>query len=236
MDGAEFQRAVREALLVHGDADRAVAARAYMKSAMPFRGVPLPVVRKLARPLIAQLDVADRDGWEDVVRTVWDEAQHREERYVVLTLVGHRRFAAWLRSEASLGMIRHLVVTGAWWDLVDEIASHHLGALVVAHPAVAATMRTWAVADDMWVRRAAILCQLGRKSDTDTHLLSDCIEPNLADREFFIRKAIGWALRQYAWAGPREAQWVREQVAGWGDRLAGLSRREALKHIGPLTE
>jgi 3-methyladenine DNA glycosylase AlkD len=80
----------------------------------------------------------------------------------------------------------------------------------------------------MWKRRAAIICQLRRKRDTDLALLYDCIEPNLADGEFFIRKAIGWALRQYAWTDPRE---VKRYVRAHRGRLSPLSVREALKNV-----
>jgi 3-methyladenine DNA glycosylase AlkD len=89
-------------------------------------------------------------------------------------------------------------------------------------------MRSWAVADDLWLRRTAILAQLHFGPKTDRGLLVEVIEPNLVDREFFIRKAIGWALRQYARTNP---EWVRRAVDGWGDRLSPLSRREAVKHL-----
>jgi len=90
-------------------------------------------------------------------------------------------------------------------------------------------MRAWSRSRDMWKRRTAILCQLSFKSDTDLTLLYDCIEPNLDDREFFIRKAIGWALRQHAWTDPGE---VRRYVTRNKARLSPLSVREALKNIG----
>jgi 3-methyladenine DNA glycosylase AlkD len=89
-------------------------------------------------------------------------------------------------------------------------------------------MRKWARGPDLWKRRAAILCQLRRKRETDLALLYDCIEPNLADREFFIRKAIGWALRAYAWTDPRE---VKKYVKANRARLSSLSIREALKNV-----
>ncbi len=90
-------------------------------------------------------------------------------------------------------------------------------------------MLVWSRCDSMWKRRASILCQLGFKDKTDLDLLYACIEPNLAEREFFIRKAIGWALRQYAWTDPHE---IVRYVARQGERLSPLSRREALKNVG----
>jgi len=90
-------------------------------------------------------------------------------------------------------------------------------------------MRRWSTDPSMWKRRVSIICQLGFKKDTDLELLYGNIEPNLGDREFFIRKAIGWALRQYAWTDPSEvARYVRANES----RLSVLSRREALKNIG----
>jgi 3-methyladenine DNA glycosylase AlkD len=89
-------------------------------------------------------------------------------------------------------------------------------------------VRGWATSDDLWLRRAAILSQLKARERTDTTLLRACVEPNLDDPSFWIRKAIGWALRQYARTDPA---WVRAEVERWGPRLSGLSRREALKHL-----
>jgi 3-methyladenine DNA glycosylase AlkD len=90
-------------------------------------------------------------------------------------------------------------------------------------------MRRWSRDNDMWKRRAAILCQIRFRRDTDLALLYDCIEPNFAVEQFFVRKAIGWALRQYAWVDPRE---VKRYVKENRDRLSGLSVREALRNIG----
>ena len=90
-------------------------------------------------------------------------------------------------------------------------------------------MRAWSTDSNLWKRRISIICQLSLKGDTDLELLYANIEPNLSDREFFIRKAIGWALRQYAWTDPKE---VARYVAAHESELSGLSRREALKNIG----
>ena len=89
-------------------------------------------------------------------------------------------------------------------------------------------MQAWAQDEDLWVRRTAVLSQLDHKAYTDTELLHDTIEPNLADTSFWLRKAIGWALRDYARVDP---DWVRSEVERLGGRLSGLSRREALKHL-----
>jgi 3-methyladenine DNA glycosylase AlkD len=126
-------------------------------------------------------------------------------------------------------MFEEMIVTGAWWDFVDVIASHQLGDILRAEPRrMKPLMRRWSTDRDMWKRRAAILCQLGLRRETDLDLLYACIEPSLESKEFFLRKAIGWALRQYAWTDPRE---VRRYVTANRERLSPLSVREAMKNI-----
>ena len=219
--------AVRVALAAAGDPERARGAQAYMKSAMPFHGVPVPEVRRIARAELAAHLPPDRQTWHDTVLELWDRATHREERYAALALVRSSRAARYQDIE-SLELYRHLVVTGAWWDLVDELARAVGAVLRSVGPAAVAVVRYWSRDDDLWLRRVAILCQLGAGVATDRALLADCIDANLADREFFIRKAIGWALRDLARADP---VWVRAFVEAAGDRLSPLSRREATKHL-----
>jgi 3-methyladenine DNA glycosylase AlkD len=123
-----------------------------------------------------------------------------------------------------------MIVTGAWWDYVDGIAAHRLGPLLQRHPAaMRRRMLAWSRCPDLWKRRASILCQLRFKEATDLELLYACIRPNLGDPEFFMRKAIGWALREYAWTDPGE---IRRFVREHESELSPLSRREALKNIG----
>jgi 3-methyladenine DNA glycosylase AlkD len=122
-----------------------------------------------------------------------------------------------------------MIVTGAWWDFVDEIASRRLGPLLQLYPQpMRGEMLRWSRSENLWKRRSAILCQLSFKQQTDLALLYACIKPSFDSREFFLQKAIGWALRQYAWASPRE---VRRYVRAHADQLSALSRREALKNI-----
>ena len=227
--------AVRGALEAAGDPDRARGQQAYMKSTMPFRGITSPHLTATLRPLLADPAylLVGRDEWEATIRGLWDGAEFREERYAALAISGHRLYRAWARDRTAIPLYRYLIETGAWWDFVDEIAARRVGPILRAHPETETErMRSWATADSMWVRRAAILSQLSSKDETDRQLLLDCITPNLADREFFIRKAIGWSLRQYAHSGTMAADWVRDTVDDLGPRLSPLSRREALKNLG----
>ncbi|GAB3441287.1 DNA alkylation repair protein [Phycicoccus ginsengisoli] len=222
--------AVRETLAPAGDPQRARAQQAYLKSAMPFRGLTSPELKALLRPLLADptLRIGDRATWEGAVRELWDEATHREERYAATALAGHRSYRAW-QDDATLPLYRHLVVTGAWWDLVDDVASHHVGPILLSHRETATpVVWSWATDDDLWLRRTSVICQLAARERTDVELLRHAIEWNLDDPSFWLRKAIGWALRQHARTDP---DWVLARVAEWDGRLSALSRREALRHL-----
>ncbi len=224
--------AVRSRLAAAADPDKAAPMQAYMKSAMPYRGVPAPELRRLCRDVFAEHRLPDEPTWRAAVLGLWDGAEFREERYAAHELTGHRYYRAYQTPE-SLDLYRHLVVTGAWWDHVDAVASRRIGPLLLAFPhEVRPVIRSWAVDDDLWLRRTAVICQLGAKERTDVDLLLAALEANLEDsrlgKDFFIRKAVGWALRQHARLDPA---WVRAFVDDHADRLSGLSRREALKHL-----
>jgi 3-methyladenine DNA glycosylase AlkD len=220
---------VRRALAAVADPRRAAGAQAYMKSAMPFHGVPAPLFRKTCRGVFAGRSFASAAGWRRAVLALWRGARYREERYAAIELAGDRRFAAF-QDMAALPMYEEMIVSGAWWDYVDAIATHRLGDLLRNHPRpMRKTMLRWSGDRDLWKRRSAILCQIRFKAATDLELLYACIEPSLGSKEFFLRKAIGWALRGYAWTDPAEIRrYVREHAA----ELSPLSRREALKNVG----
>lgn len=219
---------VRRALAAAADPERAVGQQAYMKSEMPYRGVTLPALRTLLRPLLAEHPPASRADWEATVRELWDHAEFREERYAATALVRHRAATPW-RDGDAMPLARHLIVTGAWWDHVDDLAVHLVGEALRADPLVVRPVLVgWATDDELWLRRTAVMCQVGAKGDVDLDLLRLAIEANVDDRTFWLRKAIGWALRDHARSDP---DWVLSEVSRLGDRLSGLSRREALKHL-----
>ena len=219
---------LREALEGAGNPARAEQQRAYLKSKMAMYGVGVPETRRLARKAAdTHADLwAEAATWEAALRRLWDGAAHREERYAALAIIRSKPSASHAGRMESLALYEHFLRTGQWWDLVDE-TSHAVGLVVRQHPAAAARMRVWASDPDMWVRRSAIICQLQHKANTDLDLLADVIEANQDDSEFFIRKAIGWALRDYAHT---DGDWVRTFVQAHPD-LSPLSRREALKHL-----
>jgi 3-methyladenine DNA glycosylase AlkD len=221
-------RTIRRDLAEAADPVKAPQMQAYMKSAMPYRGVSAPALKRLCRNAFRAYPLDTAAAWSGVVLELWREATFREERYAAVLLTQARAYREFL-TFSSVSMLEEMIVTGAWWDVVDTLAGDNLGQILRAEPRrMKPLMRRWARCPDMWKRRSAILCQLKFKRDTDLQLLYDCIEPNLPHKDFFIRKAIGWALRQYAWTDPKE---VRRYVKGNKDRLSPLSVREALKNI-----
>jgi 3-methyladenine DNA glycosylase AlkD len=220
---------LRRELRQVADPSRASGMQAYMKSAMPFHGVPMPLLRQTCRELFAELELPSSAAWQQLTIGLWRAARYREERHAALFLAADRR-ARSFQTPDVMPMYEEMVVTGAWWDYVDEIATHRVSAILRSHPRpIARLMRRWSRDGNLWKRRVSILCQVPLKEDTNLDLLYACIEPSLGSKEFFLQKAIGWALRQHAWTDARE---VARYVRANRDRLAPLTRREALKNAG----
>jgi 3-methyladenine DNA glycosylase AlkD len=228
LSAGDLLRRVRRELKLVTDPIRAPAMRSYMKSEMPFLGVNNPIRQRVCRPVFKTLTFPTAEAWRNAVLGLWRGAKYREERYAAIDLSSLRRFDSFQTLQA-LPMYEEMIVTGAWWDYVDEIASRRLGPLLRRYPrAMRRKMLAWSKSKDLWKRRSAILCQLGFKAETDLDLLYAAIDPAIDSKEFFLRKAIGWALRQHAWTDPAEVlRYVRLNKA----RLSPLSTREALKNI-----
>ncbi len=203
------------------DPDRAPAMAAYMRGRFPFLGIPTPVRRLLGREVLAGLDAPGPPDWRAVGRACW-ALPEREYQYFGAD------YACRYAAVGDLGSARHLIVTRSWWDTVDALAARLVGPLVRADPALLRTVDAWAAGDDVWLARAALLHQLRYREHTDANRLFGYCD-QLADRpDFFIRKAIGWALREYARTAPAA---VRDYVGSRRGRLSGLSVREAVRNL-----
>jgi 3-methyladenine DNA glycosylase AlkD len=225
MDTNGLIRSVQTDLAAAADSERAALMAAYMKTDMPFYGVQkagrTTILRRLKREFTPQ-DVSEYRG---VVAALWEQP-HREEKYLAISYAG--TFDEFVIPD-SMDLYERVVTEGAWWDFVDETATRLVGRVLFKERLrTEATIRSWIDDDDMWLRRASIICQLKHKGDTDTVLLADACSTNLADTEFFVRKAIGWSLREHAKTDP---DWVRRYVDAHRDSLSGLSYREATKHL-----
>lgn len=219
---------IRRELKAVADPDRAEGAQAYMKSEMPFLGVDAKGLRRVCKAIFHDHPIESAESWRADILGLWRGAKFREERYAAIELAADKRARTFQRMDA-LPMYEEMIVTGAWWDLVDALASHRLGDILrTDRGAMRRTMLAWSRDLNMWKRRSSIICQLTFKKDTDLELLYASIESSLSSKEFFLRKAIGWALRQYAWTDPQEVvRYVREHES----ELSGLSKREALKNV-----
>ena len=231
----ELAQAVREALAAHADPAQAGPMQAYMKSALPFHGVPTPLRRQLVTAAAAAHPFTDTDALCAAVLALWRGATHREQRYAALDLLRlprARKLLVNLAVPTVLPVLHELIETGPWWDHNDEISGVALGLLLQHHPAaMKPLLRQWARSPNLWLRRAAMLCQrrLG-DAHVDAVLLYDCLLPSLAPDplagEFYIRKGMGWALRERSYAAPDE---VEAFCAEYRSRLSPLTLREALR-------
>jgi 3-methyladenine DNA glycosylase AlkD len=219
--------AVRDRLAAAADLAKAPGMQAYMKSELPYRGVPAPGQRRIATEVFRAHPLPDRDTWRATALELWRDAGYREERYLAIALTGAKAYRGY-QDPGELPLYEEMIVTGAWWDYVDEVAIRRVGPILRSHRAeVTPLMRAWAGDGDPWRRRTAIICQVRALADTDLDLLQHAIAANAGDTGFFLRKAIGWALRDYAWHDPA---WVRRYVAAHPE-LSGLSRREATRNL-----
>lgn len=213
----------RELLEPLADPDRAAKMSAYLKNQFEFLGVMAGPRNEATREYI-------KDTSEGSVEDVWlavEECWAQPEREFQLLGADLLRKNAGRMSVQDLDRVRRLIERKSWWDTVDVLAPHVAGVIVRQHEQ-GAVMDEWVDADDFWVARAAILHQLFYKSGTDQERLFDYCRRRAADKEFFIRKALGWALRQYAKSNPSA---VENFVTAHADELSGLTKREALKHF-----
>lgn len=225
MDPTALASFVSRELALRADPGAAGPMAAYMKTDMPFHGVKKAGREEVLREVKARFAPADRAELEAGIRALW-ALPHREEKY--LALAYGRRFHSLLTPD-SLPLVETLIREGGWWDLVDDVAANLLGSLWRRFPeTIAPLMDLWIEDDDLWIRRAAVLGQLKHKDATDTkRLLRYCLL-RMHEREFFMRKAIGWALRQHSYVDPELVIAFLEEQR---DELSGLSFREGAKAL-----
>ena len=215
---------LRADFAAHRDQVRAAQMSAYMKHRFAFFGVPAPARRAIAKVFVASGAGLSAGGLIEHAESCWVQPE-REFQYVGADLLA--RWAPRLTPD-DIEAVGRLITTKPWWDTVDTLAVHVVGSLVATHPDVRQVMDQWIEADDIWLARTALLHQLRYGQATDAERLFRYALLRADDTEFFIRKAIGWALRQYARCEPEA---VRTFVVEHGDDFSALTRREALKHL-----
>ena len=207
----------------HADPKNAVKMSSYMKDRFPFFGIKTPLRRTIGKELI------DRHGLPEIAdleRTVFDlfSKDERELHHFGIELCAEYK-KKWTRE--TIHLFEKMAQTKSWWDTVDSINIFCIKPFFAIFPNERAKCtQSWIDSGNIWLQRLSIICQLRLKEDTDTELLSrNILQLNQSD-EFFIQKAIGWALRDFGHSNP---EWVREFVRK--TELKPLSKREALKHL-----
>lgn len=215
---------IRAALPDLAVAGRAEHERAYLKSELRHLGVPVPAIRAVVRRVVGV--PPDHDAGIELVEALWDEEEPVHEHRMAAVMVLER-----IELEAEdLPLVERMLRSAGTWALVDGIAPRPLAALADADPTVDRAVARWAGDDDPWMRRSAVLRHLLplREGRGSLAAFGEVADPLLEDREFFVRKAIGWVLRD---ASKRDPGGVRDWVEPRKDRMAGLTLREATKYL-----
>ncbi|MFH7242649.1 MAG: DNA alkylation repair protein [Spirulina sp.] len=203
--------------------DQAEPMKKYMRNQFEFLGIKSPAQADLFKQFVAEYGLPNPDQIEAVVKDLWGWPA-REYQYVALLILGKQQKHL---TPDIVPCLEYLITTKSWWDTVDSLASHGVGKLLRQYPNHRdAVINPWRQSDNLWLRRTTLLFQLGYKAETDTQLLFSLVEENQDSSEFFIQKAIGWALREYSKTAPEA---VQDFVSGAA--LASLSQREALKWL-----
>ncbi len=204
---------------------KSIEMAAYMKTSMPFYGVQKPDRSPIYKAIKKDFKPDNVDEYKEFVLALWS-LPHREEKYAALEIaLQHKKFI----TTESLDLYEQLIREGAWWDFVDVIAVHLVGqTLLDERKSVKPLMDKWVKDSDMWIRRTAILSQNKHKKETDEKMLFDYCKKRMHEREFFIAKAIGWALREYSYTNPKSVKLFLNENK---NELAPLSIREGGKRL-----
>ncbi|MFZ0545545.1 MAG: DNA alkylation repair protein [Candidatus Promineifilaceae bacterium] len=207
----------------HADPETAEPMKQYMRNKFEFLGIKSPQRRALQKTFIAEHGLPPMDDLDEIIRQLWDLPE-REYQYAAIDLIDRRHKKL---TPEHVPLLEYLILTKSWWDTVDSISDRQIGKLFMRYPDIRDDyIGRWRKSDNIWLRRTTLLFQFPYKKDTDESLLFELIRENLDSKEFFIQKAIGWALREYS---KSNAESVITFVAR--TELPPLSHREALKWL-----
>ncbi|WP_091188643.1 DNA alkylation repair protein [Paenibacillus catalpae] len=215
---------IAEWLRKHANQENARSMEAYMRNQFPFLGLKTPERMQLTREFWKEHGMPKGEELLQTADELW-QLPEREYQYTAMVMLDkHRKLA----DEAHIDRLEHYIVTKSWWDTVDILAGQLVGShLLKFADLIADYPDRWIQSDNMWLRRTALLYQLKYKERTDQERLFHYIDLQKEEEEFFIRKAIGWALREYAKTSPDVVRRFVKETS-----LSALSVKEALKHIG----
>jgi 3-methyladenine DNA glycosylase AlkD len=224
MQTSELTKFVQSNFKKLADPVKAKPMAQYMKTDMPFYGIQkpdrLPVYKEMAKRFIPHTHLE----YKKAVLALW-QLPYREEKYAALEYAC--KFKSFIDSQ-SLPLYEKLIREGAWWDFVDTLAIHLVGGSLLKEANIKPVMKKWVEDDDMWIRRSAILSQINHKNKTDEKMLFQFCLAQCHEKEFFIRKSIGWALRSYSYTAPKQ---VKGFLLNNKNKLSPLTFREGAKQL-----
>ena len=214
---------LREVFAQNAHPEKALGMAKYMKNLFPFVGISSPERKNMVVELRKDFKPKNAQELKNWVSLLW-EMPAREFQYVGMDYL--QKDVNLLEIE-DIAYFEFLITTKSWLDSIDLISGNYLGKFLIKYPEIfEETVVRFSKSENMWLNRAAIICQLSYRERTNTDLLERAIVPHLESKEFFHQKAIGWALRQYGKTNP---QWVKDFAAS--HTLKPLSRREALRRL-----
>ncbi|WP_018923619.1 DNA alkylation repair protein [Salsuginibacillus kocurii] len=217
-----YTQRIHSKLVEHGTQDQAIGMKKYMREKYDFFGVKATPRRKIVREVMKEYGPPPEKEFSKIIKELWGLPE-RECQYAALDILDRRKEF----KDKDIQLLEYLITHKSWWDTVDWIASKHAGAYFQHYPQhIQNITGHWIQSNNFWLKRSAILFQLKYKQDTDEEILYHYINQCLGSEEFFINKAIGWALREYSKTnGPSVVQFVNQH------NLSQLSRTEALKYL-----
>lgn len=215
---------LRKELKKASDPERAAPMKAYMKNLQVFYGVPKPLRRRILHSARKQFNISSFKEYETVIKELWS-GDFREELYCAVDIAMHYKV---FRTDKAMKLYTAMLKSADNWDTVDAIASHLVGELVMNNRKHETLLKKWSRSKNMWLRRTSLLAHLRHKHHTNIRQLEDTILLLIDENEFFIQKAIGWVLRQYAYTDPK---WVKQFVLKNSSCMSNLAKREAMRHF-----
>ena len=224
MKRSEWVQEIEDLFSKHADPVAAKKQSAYLLDQFSFLGLPKPKRASLQKKFFKELCHLKREDLIEIVSLLW-EKPHRELHYVAVDLLtSHWK----ILEESDLGWIEGFIRTHAWWDTVDVLSSNVLGKFLLRHKSLCSHMDHWIEDEFLWIRRSALIFQLRWKKETEEERLFGYCKKRMHENNFFIRKGIGWALREYSKYNPQGViQFLKENASS----LSRLSYREANRHL-----
>ncbi len=219
-----YVKNLRNLLAANGDEKNADWSQQYLKDQFVLFGIKAPLRRTLFKQFMAENAPPQYDALYDLVWELWLEPEREFQYFAIELLEKYKK--TW--AEDMIELFEKIIETKSWWDSVDYIGSALVSVYFKKYPKqIKPVTERWMASGNMWLQRVSLIFQLTYRKETDTELMFHYIRQLTHSKEFFIQKAIGWALRQHA---RTDADLVRQFVEN--TKLAPLSKREALKHIG----